>query len=779
MKLRAFRIRNYRSIVDTGWCYLAFDNITALIGQNESGKTSVLEALKSYYDRKISDDVLRSDLSFPIIECLFILEENENLLNFLEEHRLPAQLRDEIKDKKEFSIVIEWSDLKKYKITIIEKSITKYFELIEQKKKEEEEKILKAISDLYTATNMVIREMEIADKAKNQAREKLNNYLHNLEITKKTVKRAKKPEIQLAAQQELEKIQQEYDEIEKEFNEKLQLFNAKKALTQEISEKVSVCKTYTELGERVKQLSEDLKNKILRLAESEHYFDLCSNEKERRQIAQHIENLRKEIQQLEKSVNDYSEKLEINKKIASLVLDGIKYHDAESIASQEFEQNKNLYSLTEIAETIFSKIPSFDFFEDFSSLLPNRIDLEDLLSESKNIEGYKAAQNFLKIAGLSADFFREKNQRILKQKIENLNNEITIDFQDYWSQSVGKDNKIKLNFELEHYDYTVPEKSGKPYLEFWIKDKQERLYPKQRSRGVRWFLSFYLELKSAAKENNGNRILLIDEPGLSLHARAQEDVLKVFEDLKDKLQIIYCTHSPHLVDTSKLYRIMAVQRTDQEDEKSETVIMDAKSLHEATSDTLTPIYSLMGMQLGNQQLIQQKNNIIVEDTVTYYYLNEIAKLINYNNKVFFIPSTGESNIPMLVNIFMGWKLEFIVLSFDTTIKREILEMIRKSAFLQYEEEANKKLILVQGFANIEDIFSTIDFKRFVLQKRIGITESNSEYIENNNLSRIILVTNFLNYIKTEKIGFSDFDSTTRKNFERLFEKINSAFLSVK
>jgi len=774
MKLRAFRIRNYRSIVDTGWCYLAFDNITALIGQNESGKTSVLEALKSFYDKKISDDVLRSDLSFPIVECLFGLEENENFLDFFDDNRLPALLIAEIKDKKEFIISITWSDLKTYHVTVVENSITKYFDLIEQKKKEEEEKITKAVSDLYTATDMVIREMEIADKAKNMAREKLNDYAHQLEKAKKTVNKAKEPDSRLAAMQELEKIQQEYNEIEKEFNEKLQLFNAKKALTQEISEKVSVCKTYTELAERVKQLTDNLKNNNFRLTEFEHHFDLCSNEKERKSIAQRIENLRKEIQQIDKSVKEYNAKLEINKRIASLVLDGMKYHDAETIAINEIGQSKNFYSLDDIAIIIFTKIPSFEFFEDFSSLLPNRIDLEDLLSESKNTEGYKAAQNFLKIAGLSADFFREKNQRILKQKIENLNNEITIDFQDYWSQSVGKDNKIKLNFELEHYDYTVPEKSGKPYLEFWIKDKQERLYPKQRSRGVRWFLSFYLELKSAAKEHNRNRILLIDEPGLSLHARAQEDVLKVFEDLKDKMQIIYCTHSPHLVDASKLYRIMAVQRTDQEDEKSETVIMDARSLHEANSDTLTPIYSLMGIQLGNQQLIQQKNNIIVEDTVTYYYLNEMAKLINHNNKIFFIPSTGESNMPVLTNIFTGWKLDFIVLSFDTASKREILEMIKKSAFLHYEEEANKKLILMQGFPNVEDLFSTIDFKRFILQKRIGITESNSEYIENNNLSRIILVTNFLNYLKTEKISFADFDNTTRKNIQQLFEKINRA-----
>ena len=64
MKLKGFKIKNYRSIVDSGWNYLAYDNITALIGQNESGKTSVLEALMSFFDGKISDDILRSDMTY-------------------------------------------------------------------------------------------------------------------------------------------------------------------------------------------------------------------------------------------------------------------------------------------------------------------------------------------------------------------------------------------------------------------------------------------------------------------------------------------------------------------------------------------------------------------------------------------------------------------------------------------------------------------------------------------------------------------------------------------
>jgi predicted ATP-dependent endonuclease of OLD family len=77
MKLRAFDIKNYRSIIHTGWKYLASDNITALIGQNESGKTSILEALNSFYNGIIDDDILRSDLSLPEVSCSFSISKEE------------------------------------------------------------------------------------------------------------------------------------------------------------------------------------------------------------------------------------------------------------------------------------------------------------------------------------------------------------------------------------------------------------------------------------------------------------------------------------------------------------------------------------------------------------------------------------------------------------------------------------------------------------------------------------------------------------------------------
>lgn len=40
MKLLKFRVTEFRSVLDSGW--IEVENITALIGTNESGKTNIL-----------------------------------------------------------------------------------------------------------------------------------------------------------------------------------------------------------------------------------------------------------------------------------------------------------------------------------------------------------------------------------------------------------------------------------------------------------------------------------------------------------------------------------------------------------------------------------------------------------------------------------------------------------------------------------------------------------------------------------------------------------------
>lgn len=772
IKLSAFNIQNFRSIINSGWRSLSNDNITVLIGQNESGKTSVLEALDSFYKGEIVDDVIRSDNSLPKVSCGFQLDGGKSVYDLLDKEKIPEDLGNLLKKQTEFKLVREWNPDKTSTLSVTDNEIFEYFNKIYLKQKEIKEKTLIEIGNLFSSNEQLLNELEQAEQDKESYKNKVAEAKKLFDQKKKQLKRARKPGQKIIAEKELEFAEEKFENVQKEFQNKIDLFQNISVKSQELAERITVGKT-CQLALVNKKNTETKKDEnILRIAELEHLLGLTSSEESKQEILLKIENAKQVLEDTSQELITKIKEVELFTLIATKVyLEDIEVRKAEYEARKFLSESANYYNMYSLADELFSYVPVFEFFEDFSGLLPNKIDLEDLLSKNTHVEGFKAAYNFLKLAGLEPAFFREKNQRILKQRIETLNTDVTVDFQDYWSQQVGKNNKIKLHFELEHYDYTLPEKSGKPYMEFWIKDNRERLYPKQRSRGVRWFLSFYLELKATAINTNKNRILLIDEPGLSLHARAQEDVLKVFEDLKESMQIIYCTHSPHLVKTEKLYRVLAVQRANQDDDKSESLIYEPSMLSEASADTLTPIYSLMGVRLSDQQVIHGKRNIIVPDTITYYYLHWLSKLFPDFADIQFIPSTGLQSVPLLVNILAGWQLNFGTLLFGTDSAKTYADILETT--LISGDKTKNRVCILKNYNMVEDVFSALDFKKYILQKRVGITEKNSEFILLNSLSRQILATNFVNGFNEGKIAFETLDETSKTNITNLFGEIET------
>ncbi len=269
-----------------------------------------------------------------------------------------------------------------------------------------------------------------------------------------------------------------------------------------------------------------------------------------------------------------------------------------------------------------------------------------------------------------------------------------------------------------------------------------------------------------------NKVLLIDEPGVSLHARAQEDVLKVFDDIKEQMQIIYTTHSPHLIDVNKLYRILAVQRAIEDDMKSETLVYSARSLKSATADTLSPIYSTMGARLNQQEIIKSFNNVIVKDLATYYFLKAIVALTGFEKECYFLPASGAESIPMMVNILIGWGIEYVILNFGNSEERLVHEKLMKEHYDNKIDLASKEMLFMEDYPDTEDLFSTIDFKKFVVKVREGITVKNSEYLIDSNFSRALLASNLLQEVVEEKVSFNMFDDESRENLTNFIKQLS-------
>jgi hypothetical protein len=99
----AFRIWDFKSITDSGECNLSADNITVLAGQNESGKTAILQALRDFDlsegSKPETPDYTpdgRLDSAKPRVAVKFTVNRQE-LTNFLTEMSFAIPL--EVKSK--------------------------------------------------------------------------------------------------------------------------------------------------------------------------------------------------------------------------------------------------------------------------------------------------------------------------------------------------------------------------------------------------------------------------------------------------------------------------------------------------------------------------------------------------------------------------------------------------------------------------------------------------------------------------------------------------------
>jgi predicted ATP-dependent endonuclease of OLD family len=758
--------------VNTGWHQLAHDNITSLIGQNESGKTSILEAMKAFHDGRLIEDMLRSDLSLPEVSCKFSFSFSE-VENRIDKRKLSPEIRKLIHAVEFIAISRVWEDDMDSHMEMGDELQEIYNESADQIYKREL-KVLQNLEhlnkDIATASKNLNKKSDevawTADKVET-VQNRINELKRNL---RKFSARDKRDELR----NELEQEEEMMVKLKETLLQKKTKKEEKQDILDALEEKNSVSRRLEEIREQIAQKRGELLSAQEQLKQVLQMTGMYPTEKEQRAAEIREEIFRTDIDRLKSEIAELQEDQSIQLLALEFVFEGMSIENAIQAATKELNSRKEYYSSTELAEEIFKILPDFELFEDFSSLLPNRIDLEDIIKANRRAEGYKAAINFLTITGLEYSFFQQPSSRILKQKIENLNGELTLNFQDFWRQNVGKNHKIKINFELSHYDHTNPEKSGKPFIEFWIKDEQERLYPKQRSRGVRWFLSFFLELKATAMDKSQhNKVLLIDEPGVSLHARAQEDVLKVFDDIKERIQIIYTTHSPHLIDVNKLYRILAVQRAIEDDMKSETLVYSARSLKSATADTLSPIYSTMGARLSQQEIIKSFNNVIVKDLASFYFLKAIVALTGFEKECYFLPASGADSIPMMVNILIGWGIDYIILNFGNVEERAVHEQLTMEQYDNKIDLAKKQMLFMDEYQDTEDLFSTIDFKKYVVKVREGITVKNSDYLTDNNYSRAILASSFLQEVSSGNVSLKNLDDETRDNLNHFVQQLGA------
>lgn len=434
----------------------------------------------------------------------------------------------------------------------------------------------------------------------------------------------------------------------------------------------------------------------------------------------------------------------------------------EQAALQAATQKKDV---SNFRDALYKLAPEFVLFEESSGLLPNKIDVSP--EGELEGEGSTAASNFLKIADIDLKYLRAAETKAQAAVLKKANRAITEEFRSFWRQNIGEKSGIELDCAIHQYPLGHP-KAAQSYIEFLISDGDNMLHPKQRSKGTIWFISFFLQLR-ASEISEENHFYLLDEPGANLHERAQDDVMRLIEKISGNIPVLYATHSPYLIRHEKINRIVAVER-DTRIPGHPTRLINSHDLGAARTDTLSPIYSAMGVSLARQTAIKEKNNVILEELSAQYYLRAFMELTGCNTEINFISATGVDNVPMLANLFLGWGLQFVVVVDDESSGRRVIGRLKRDLFLDEDDWAKRRLYKIPGCDGIEDIFDPIDYQNILGPKvQLKDGQKNSQWAKSNGAIKAVHALKFWHRVENGEITP---EFLTEKSMQRISSLIN-------
>lgn len=426
-------------------------------------------------------------------------------------------------------------------------------------------------------------------------------------------------------------------------------------------------------------------------------------------------------------------------------------------------------------------IPKLWYFSDYFSL-PSRINLNEFAAGNPtgnlSSEEFKIAKALFELSGLQlSDIQSESNFEAFKAQLEATSNSITDKMFEYWTTNKN----LEIRFDIEHVA------NGVRYLNIRIYNSKHRvtLPLKNRSKGFLWFFSFLVWFSKIQGDKNSKYILLLDEPGLSLHASAQYDLLRfIDEKLALDYQVIYTTHSPFMIDSLKLNEVRTVYDT--QNSKVGSVVSDA--VEEKDSDTLFPLQAALGYTIA-QNLYISPNNLLVEGISDLVYLNHFSSILKEMGKeglkedVTIVPVGGADKIATFISLMRGNELSAVCL-LDTFTDQSAQARLKR--MIEQKIIADKKIlfyhmVIDQTFADIEDLFSKEEYL-VLYNGAFGTTVQISDLDADKPIMAQLKRINgkaFNHYspanYMVKNIGTITFSSETIDRFEKLFKSVNNKF----
>lgn len=367
---------------------------------------------------------------------------------------------------------------------------------------------------------------------------------------------------------------------------------------------------------------------------------------------------------------------------------------------------------TRAVQILAARMPKFLYFSSYDRM-DGRVHLNTLqvASERKTLKpGQDLFLDFLSLANTGvSELLNAKTHEQLTAKVEAASISISRQIFAYWSQNKN----LKVEFSVEAGREADPE----PFNSGWVMHTRIRnkLHDMtvpfdDRSAGFTWFFSFLVKF-SQVKKQDGNVIILLDEPGLNLHAKAQSDLLRyIKEKLEPHHQVVYTTHSPFMVPADNLLSVRTVEDVvrirDGDMEVLGTKVGD--DVLSTDRDTLFPLQGALGYELS-QSLYVGPHVLLVEGPSDILYMQTISdalkslKRVHLDRRWTVCPTGGVDKVNAFVSLFGGNKLQVAALIDYSSGQKSSVEKLRASGLFRDGHILLASEFCGQSEGDVEDI----------------------------------------------------------------------------
>lgn len=222
-----------------------------------------------------------------------------------------------------------------------------------------------------------------------------------------------------------------------------------------------------------------------------------------------------------------------------------------------------------------------------------------------------------------------------------------LNFKKWWVQD--RDFSLKITPREHELVFTIRDRTGTEYTF------------DERSSGLKYFLSYLIQAQSHRPQTDRESILLMDEPDTYLSAEAQQDLMKILQDLAEPtdgrpaVQVIYVTHSPFLLDKNYAERIRVLEKGRGYD--------GSRVVRNVSRNHYEPLRSAFGAFVGETAFVGSVN-LLVEGVTEQVLLAGAARAMRQRrpaiasetldlNNLVIVPCGSASEVPYMLYLIRG------------------------------------------------------------------------------------------------------------------------------